>query len=153
MTRRSIVLGAVLILAAVAGCGGGQKPLSPEQERQQIAHILHSYLHAQVSGDGQSACALLTSTAQSELTGIVLKYGRGVIKARPSCQYAVKLVQAVAGQKLLQALSAARIERIQVEGDRATARILDSGAFPPQQVSLQRSGNTWKIAGVPGLGG
>jgi hypothetical protein len=63
------------------------------------------------------------------------------------------MAHAVAPAKLMAALATAHIGQVRVQGDNATAEITDGGAFSPQQVSLRRSGGTWRIAGVPGLGG
>lgn len=83
----------------------------------------------------------------------MLEAGKGLLTARPSCADAVGLVRAVAGAKLLNALSKAQIAHVQVQGNNATAEIIDGTAFGQQQVSLQRSGSTWQIAGVPALTG
>ena len=129
---------------AAGGCGSSHKPPSPEQ---QITQVLHSYLRAQTTGDGQTACSLLTNAAQRQLVTLVLQAGKGLITTRPSCQDAVGLVRAVAGTQLLGALSNARIARVKVDGDNATAQILDGAAFGQQQVSLQRSGRAGRSPG------
>ena len=140
----------VVIVVAAGGCGSSQKQPTAQQ-RQQIIEVLHSYLRAQTAGDGQAACSLLTNSAQRELEMLALQVGGGQITSQPSCQDAVGLVRAVAGKQLLDALSSAQIADVQVHSDSATAQILTGGAFGQQQVSLQRSGGSWKIDGVFGL--
>jgi len=142
---------AAIVAIAVAGCGSSHKATPSEQ--QQVEQVLRSYLRAQTSGDGQTACSLLTGAAQRQLETLVLQAGNGLLTTRPSCQDAVGLVRAVAGAKLLNALSKAQIAQVQVQGNDATAEIIDGAAFGQQQVSLQRSGSTWQIAGVPALTG
>jgi hypothetical protein len=149
--RRTAVL-AVLIATAAGGCGSSHK--SPPQEqvaRQQVTQTVRSYLRAQVAGDGQAACALLTASGQQELITLVVQAGKGLVTSRPSCQYAVALVRAVAGATILTALGQATVEAVNVAGSRATALVTAGTAFPNEQVSLQKVGMTWKIASVPGL--
>ena len=147
--RGASVVACMLVTMAVGGCGGGHRP----SDQQLITQALHSYLRAQASGEGQAACALLSVGAQQQLIGLVVKAGKGLITTRPSCQDAVGLVRAVAGARLLSALENARIEQIRVSGAHATAEVLDGTQFQPQQAILEKAGTTWKIAGVPGVGG
>jgi hypothetical protein len=151
---RAITIGntvAAIVAVALVGCGSSPKPKLTDP--QQVEQVLRSYLSAQTHGDGQTACSLLTDSAQRQLETLVLQAAKGALPSRPSCQDAVGLVQALAGAKLLDALSKARIGQVRVQGDTATSEIIDGTAFGHQQVSLQRSGSAWKIAGVPGLGG
>ncbi|HWK19126.1 MAG TPA: hypothetical protein VNR66_16895 [Solirubrobacteraceae bacterium] len=152
-TRPRILLAAsvavgVLSLAA-AGCGSSSSAPSAEQ---QVKQVLHNYLSAQASGDGQTACALLTPTAQSQLVGAVVKAGKGLLSATTSCSDAVGLVRAVAGAQVLAALKAAKIGQVQVHGSSATAEVTGGTVFGRQQVRLVKS-STWMIDGVPGLAG
>jgi hypothetical protein len=141
----------VAVAAAVGGCGSSPKPTVSEP--QQVEQVLHSYLHAQTHGDGQAACSLLTESAQHQLQTVVVQAAKGLLPSRPSCQDAVGMVHAVAGAKLMNALASAQITQVRVQGDSATAEITGGTVFGRQQVTLQRSDGTWKIAGVPGLGG
>ena len=118
---------AAILAIAVAGCGSSHKPTPTEQ--QQVERVLRSYLRAQTSGDGQTACSLLTDPAQRQLEALVLQAGKGLLTARPSCQDAVGLVHAVAGAKLLDALSKAQITQVRVQGNNAAAEIIDGTAF------------------------
>lgn len=149
--RRTSAL-AVLIAAAAAGCGGAHRSSSQEQvARQQVTQTVRSYLRAQVAGDGQAACALLTASGQQELTTLVMQAGKGLVTSRPSCEDAVALVRAVAGATILTALGQASVEDVHVTRSRATALVTAGTAFPNEHVSLQKVGTTWKIASVPGL--
>ncbi len=139
---------ACLSAAALAGCGGS----TPPSNQQQITGVLQSYLHAQVVGDGEAGCSVLTSTAQNQLISLVVKAGKGVITIRPTCADAVGLVRVAAGASLLGALRSARVEKVQVSGTQATAKIVDGAQFPPQTVTLEKVGAAWKITGVPALG-
>jgi hypothetical protein len=149
-TRHGSTVAAILAVG-LAGCGSSAKPTMSEP--QQVEQVLHSYLHAQTHGDGQAACSLLTESAQRELETVVVQAAKGLLPSQPSCQDAVGLVRTFAPAKLMEGLSNAHISQVRVQGDHATAEITDGTAFSPQQVSLQRVGGTWKIAGVPGLVG
>ena len=150
-TRHARTAAAAILAVAVAGCGSSRTPAPTEQ--QQVKQVLRSYLRAQTSGDGQTACSLLSNAAQRQLEALVLQAGKGLLRAPPSCQDAVGLVRAVGGAKLLNGLANAQISRVRVQGDKATAQVVDGTAFSPQQVSLQRSGSSWRITGVPALSG
>jgi hypothetical protein len=138
-----------VIAACGSSHGGSQRP----SDEQQIAQVVRSYLTAQTQGDGQTACSLLTSGGQRQLEALVVKRANGLISSQPSCTDAVSLVHSFAGSKLLNALSTARVERVEVNGGQATARVADGTAFAAQTVSLAKVGDAWRIAGVPGLGG
>jgi hypothetical protein len=62
-------------------------------------------------------------------------------------------VQSFAGSKLLNALSTARIGRVEVHGDAATAEVVNGSVLAPQTVSLAKVAGAWRIAGAPRLGG
>lgn len=116
-----------------------------------MTQTVRSYLRAQVAGDGQAACALLTAGGQQELISLVMKAGKGLVTTRPSCEDAVSLVRAVAGAKILGALAQAGVEDVHIAGAGATALVTDGMAFPNEQVALQKVGPSWKISSVPGL--
>jgi len=138
-----------ILAVAITGCGG---TAHKQSDQQVITQTLRSYLRAQSAGDGQTACALLTADAQNQLITLVVKGSNGLIKTRPSCEEAVGLVRAVAGQQLIGALNSAQISSVHVSGTHGSAEVIVD-AQPAQSVSLVKSGGTWRIAGVPGLSG
>jgi hypothetical protein len=141
-----VALMCALALAAPAGCGKAS-------DAQLISSMLRSYLRAQAFGDGVTACPLLTVAARRQLVALVVKASGGRVASGLSCENAFVLIQAVADAKVLQALEHARVERVRVTGGRATAAVVDGSQLRPQQVSLEKVGGSWKIAGAPGLGG
>ena len=142
------VCAACALAVLAAGCGAAHR----QSDVERVTQVLQSYLRAQAAGDGQAACALLTASGQNQLSALVIKAGKGLIKTRPSCQDAVGLVRAVAGQQLLDALKSAEIDNVQVRGAQAGAVVVVD-MRPGQKVSLEKTSAGWKIAGVPGLGG
>ena len=152
-SRRALAAAGALVVVAVSACGGSKHPANQQViARQQVTTAVRSYLQAQVAGDGQTACGLLTSAGQQQLSTLVMQASNGLLKSPPSCENAVGLVRALAGSKLLTALGHARVEQVRVSGTSASAEVVDGTAFPAQQVSLQKLGAAWKIAAVPGLG-
>jgi hypothetical protein len=149
---RRVLAAACLTALIIAACGGGKHSSNP-QEAQQVTQTLRTYLHAQSAGDGQAACAVLTTAAQQQLSTLVVQGSNGSITTPPSCPDAVRLVRTLAGSQIISALGSAQIEHVQVNGSQATADVVDGALFGTQQVVLQKAGGTWKIAGVPGLGG
>lgn len=142
-------VGAASVVAMVAaGCGGANKPT----DQQQIEQVLHSYLSAQATGDGQAACALLSPSGQSELITLVMTQAKGLVTTRPSCQDAVGLIRTFAGQSLMSALQNATIRQVQVAGSTGSAEVIVA-TQAAQRVTLEKSGTAWKISGVPGLAG
>jgi rhodanese-related sulfurtransferase len=67
--RGPTVVACMLAAVAVRGYGGSHEP----SDQQMVTEVLHSYLGAQASGDGQAACALLTADAQRQLIALIVK--------------------------------------------------------------------------------
>jgi hypothetical protein len=143
-----------MLVTALSGCGGSGSSSQPKvSDQQQITQILQSYLTAQTAGNGQTACPLLSAGAQNQLIGLVVSAAKGLLPSRPSCENAVALVSQFAGSTIVTGLKNAKVENVKVNGSNATAEIVDGGAFSPEQVKLQKVDGTWKITGVPSLGG
>ncbi len=152
MTGAGRTVAACLLTILAVGCGSGQKhTTTPASDQANVNAVLRSYLNAQAQGDGPTACGLLTTAAQNQLIDLVVSAGKGLITSRPSCSDAVGLAHAVAGAQLLSALQSARVEQIRVAGSGATAQVVDGNTFKPQRVTLEDTGGSWKITGVPGL--
>ncbi len=60
MVRRSAVFATTLAVLALAGCGGSTAASSPES-------TINNFLHAAAAGDGTTACALLSASAQQQV--------------------------------------------------------------------------------------
>jgi hypothetical protein len=155
---RSARASQTLVAACLAGlvlgaCGSSHGGSHRPTDEQQIGQVVRSYLSAQTQGDGQTACSLLTPGGQRQLEALVVKRANGLIPSQPSCTDAVSLVHSFAGSKLLKALNSARVGRVKVHGETATAQVADGTVFAPQTVSLTKGAGVWRIAGVPGLGG
>lgn len=148
------LLGPAIILAVAAGgCGGSSATSQQQSTKQSVTQTVRSYIAAQAGGDGQAACALLTSSGQQELISLVTKASKGALPITPSCADAVTLIRTFAGATIIDALQHSQVGNVQVNGDRATAQVVDGSAFSAQQVALQKVGGAWKIASVPGLAG
>jgi hypothetical protein len=127
---RAGLLAAVLLLTV--GCGGGESQ-SPSGARR----ALERYYAALASGDGRSACRLLTEARRRALdqppggcSKDVLREGAGLESPRD-----------------------AGISRVRVDGDEATARVTTSQGHGAAEhsvlrvVRLRRTSGGWRIAG------
>ncbi len=127
--RRATFLGAGALLAALSGCGGAS-------DQEQVRTTLNAYFGAVVKGDGRAACARLSRLGQRDLI-------KSVAGSR-TCdqavtQYRLGLTPAQRAQ-----LRAVGVERVVVDGDRATAYI--SGVPGVRSGALEREDGSWKVA-------
>jgi hypothetical protein len=148
-TRMTTVLIASLI---AAGCGGGSKAPS---DAERVASTIKDYLRLQAEGDTAQACALLTASGRRQLTRYVAEQARSTPLATGglTCDRAIALVRLVAGTELLDAMRNAEVENVHITGPRANAEVVGAGEVGRRPVSLQKTGDVWKIRAVPGLGG
>jgi hypothetical protein len=116
-TRRACALIAVALLAAVpAGCGGsddgesgGAAQASDAAAGQEVRQAMRSLENALYAGDGKKYCAALTEVSAS---------GSGV--TGQSCEESVReLVPKPLAPSVI-ATVRSRIQRVEVDGDRAT---------------------------------
>lgn len=133
---------------AIAGCGG-----TTVSDTERVTQAIHAYLQAQVAGDGQRACSQLSSSGQRQLVTLTSKMAKGLAGNRLSCEEAVGLIRGVAGTPLLRALSRARVANVKINGQRASADVVDGKPMAREHVLLEKIGSAWKITSVPGLPG
>jgi hypothetical protein len=142
--RRAAVAAAVAALvAAGGGCGGddgGDSPPAPEAAGAAVT----GFSRALGSGDGETACGLLTSGARAAFIKRV-----ETIAGTRDCATAMMRVHDAAGAEVNEALSTATVSGVQVNGDSATAKLTAGGHAT--SVSLQKQDGDWKLTGVPGI--
>jgi hypothetical protein len=129
---------ALIILAALlaAGCGG-----SADSDEAGVEDTITSYLSSIASGDGGTACEQLSGfEARSifEEALIVLPELRAT-----SCADALTELSGSLGGPEKDALEAAEVEQVKVDGDVATARIVGG----TKTASLEKIDNRWVISG------
>jgi len=143
-----------LLIAALvaAGCGGGSQAPS---DADLVASTIKDYLRLQADGDAVQACTLLTASGRRQLTAFVAERARSMPLATGSltCERAIELVRLVAGTELLDAMRNAEVENVHVTGPRANAEVVGTGDVGRRPVSLQKTGDVWRIRAVLSLGG
>jgi hypothetical protein len=142
----------VVLLAAVAGCGGeaerARPAAEPEADRRAIAEHVSGYLRAYATGDGARACAGLTPALRG-------RSASGLSCAELLRRVGPKLLTAVGpGEReaLLDRVSDPANIVVTVTGDVATAGVepLRPGRST-SRVRLSRQGGRWLISelGLP----
>lgn len=127
--RPAALLAGGVLLTGASGCGGAS-----DQER--VRTTLKAYFGAVVQGDGRAACARLSRSGRRDLI-------RSVAASR-TCEQAVTQYQAGLTPAQRTQLRAVRVERVTVDGDRATAYV--SGVPGVRSGALEREDGEWKVA-------
>lgn len=127
--RPATFLAAGALLGALSGCGGAS-------DKEQVRGTLKAYFDAVVNGDGHGACARLSRSGQRDLIHSVA--------ASRTCAQAVTQYRAGLTPAQRAQLRAVRVERVMVDGDRATAYI--RGVPGVRSGSLEREEGSWKVA-------
>jgi ketosteroid isomerase-like protein len=143
--RRAIAL--VIASGLVAsGCGGSDKP----SDKQQIETVLTTYYKAFAGGDSATACNQLAK----DTIDLLEKQARG-----KSCTAVLDAALKRPDYAVIAAkLNSAKVTRVTVAGDKATAAIEvlgvpgAKGGRAATTVPLKKEKGSWKIASVVGQG-
>jgi hypothetical protein len=130
----------VLAGALLAGCGGGGKAPDSEAVRSAVG----DFSKALGTGDGGTACGLLTTQARAEFIKRTASLG-----GTRDCAGAIAKIHDAAGADVNAAFSSATVADVKVMGDTATATLTASGHRAP--VSLAKEDGDWRLQGVPGI--
>jgi hypothetical protein len=126
----------LVITAAVAGCGSGEKSSSSPADAVRVYHA------AIADGDAGKACDQLSDQAQKQLRDSTQGAARG------SCEQVIELVVAFYDRTTKEALRKAKVT-VKEKGDSATASFqapVGLGGPPQTQTyELSRQGGEWKI--------
>ena len=137
--RRGVSATLAALALVLGGCGGESERPEPERVRSTVA----DYAHAFGNGDGERACALLTSGARDGFAKRV-----ATLVGTRDCAEAVTKLQSVAGPNVTGPFRAASVEGVEVTGDTANAQ-LKAGAGTTE-VTLEKHGGDWLLTRVPG---
>ena len=121
----------ILLLCAVAGCGGGDGD-DPDEVRQ----VLRDFVEATNQRDGEALCGdLLTQEYKEGATGAAGE------QADEACRQQLD----VTTELKLRLISVGKVE---IDGDEATARaVIDTdGVEIPRLFMLEREDGKWKLA-------
>jgi ketosteroid isomerase-like protein len=134
----------VLVIALLAGCGGG----GPKTDAGAVKQVIEDAAKAVAAGDGAKACSYLTPDAQRQ---VQLQIGSGVLGS-VDCGTLVKQATLVLTPLDKQQLKDLEPTSLQVAGDSASATVASSAAASQGpamsvQLHLTKVGGDWKISG------
>ena len=137
--RRACVF-ALAVALLVAGCGGKSKP----SDKAQIETVLTTYYTAFGSGDSGGACQELAKATKE-----ALEKAAGGKDCTEVLDAALKRPEY---KKIAPTLKGAKVKKVTIAMDKATARILVPGLKASTPVALKKENGAWKIASVAGDG-
>jgi hypothetical protein len=135
MRRAKAILAPVVLVLALAGCGGG--------DEDDVKSTLRSYLDAFAKGDGSKSCDLMTTKTRAQFVDRVK-----VITDTSDCGKSIEAIRKQAGTTVMKALEETEISEVEVDGDRASAK-LTNGANT-SRAQLEKEDGEWRVAAVPG---
>jgi hypothetical protein len=140
--RRAFIVGlaaAVAAAGAAAGCGDSNESQN-DKRVDAIAQTYKTYIEAVKQGDGKAACELLTPAFQRRAGSSVAVGSRSKLKGA-ACPKAIAQGTLPQIQQVVP-----NLERIEVNGDRASGFDPGEGLIGPQKVLFKRLGGDWKIS-------
>jgi hypothetical protein len=132
VTSRAHVLGVLIALLAVAGCGGDERPRATPQDG--VRKAVSGYLGALRARDWARACRSLTPGARRAIEDA----------AGATCVRALATGSALAGEELASAAREVAGAAVRISG--ATATLGPLGDLP-EPLRLRRVGGRWLVAG------
>ena len=135
----------ILVVAVLAGCGGGG---APKSDADAVAQTLKDAAGAVADGDGDKACSYLTPDAQRQAQ---LQVGAGVL-GNVDCPTLVKRATAFMAPLDKEQIKDLQPQNVQVNGDSASATLATNTGAPAGQgisvqLNLQKVNGDWKISG------
>ena len=124
-------------VAVVAACGGSD---SSDTQSDAIAQTWSAYIEAVKSGDGELACEQLTPTFRRQAAQLVTPRERKRLKGA-SCATAIEQGTLRAALQQFEP----NLERVQVNGRRASGFQPGQGPLGPEKILFRRLGGDWKI--------
>jgi hypothetical protein len=136
--RRASIVGLLVAIAAVTvACGDSSEN---DKQADAVAGTYTAYIEAVKSGDGEVACELLTPAFQRRAGDAVAIGTRAKLKGA-ACPKAIEQGTLPQIQQVVP-----NLERIQVNGKRASGIDPGEGQIGPQKVLFERLGGDWKIS-------
>jgi hypothetical protein len=132
--RRAALLGLVMVVSALAGCGGSDKPT----DKEQITQTLTTYYAAFGKGDSAGACDEFAKETRAEL-----EKASGGKDCTEVLDAALKRPEYA---RIASKLGGARVEQVNIVRDQATARILVPELKASTPVALKHEDGAWKIS-------
>ena len=139
MTTRALFAGALVTTALIAGCGDDDDGGDSGGDEAAIEQAVRNYGVAIADGEATRACALLSPAGRRQIEQQQSALTKRQIS---SCPPAVRALNESLSPEDAEASREIELEQIEVDGDAATARVVDGNG-----VLLVRSGESWLIAG------
>jgi phage-related minor tail protein len=148
MGKRIPVVAALVTATGLiaAGCGGGSGGGSADTANAK--QTMTRFLSAVAAGDGPTACSLVTTSGQVKLGATAVG----------SCSQSIALLSAKMSPELKKALQSAQVNKVTINGTKATIQNADVTSTQgdlssflkpgrPPSVLTKQSNGTWKISG------
>ena len=136
--RRVFIIGLVAAIGAVAAACGDSDESDPQADA--ISRTYTTYIEAVKKGDGKAACELLTPAFQRRAGRSVAVGTRANLKGA-ACPKAIEQGALPQIQQV-----EPNLERIEVNGNRASGFDPGEGIIGPQKVLFKRIDGDWKIS-------
>ena len=134
---RRVALAALAAAAlAAAGCGG-------DDDKDKVRETVQAYVDSFVKGDAARTCSLMTEETRREFVK-----GARPLAPTSDCATATIAVRAAAGRKAIDALRDAKISKVTIQGNSASARLKASSG--ESVATLTKKGGEWKVSSAPG---
>jgi hypothetical protein len=133
---------AAMTVALLVGCGGSGG--SSSSSNDDVRAVTENFVKAFGSGDGKTACTLLTPAGQA---AFVKKVG-GPLGVK-DCVAAVAAAHGEAAAELNLDFSGASVKSVKVNGSTASAVV--SAGSRSLNARLSSAGGSWRLVSVPGL--
>jgi ketosteroid isomerase-like protein len=133
---RCAAVASLVVALAVAGCGGGD-------DKDDVRATVQAYLDSFVKGDAARTCSLMTEETRTEFVK-----GARPLAPTSDCATATIAVRAAAGRKAIDALRDAKISKVTVQGNSASAKL--KARSGESVATLTKQGGEWKVSSAPG---
>ena len=130
--RTAIITGCAAAALAFAGCG--------KSDEDKVKETVTSYIDALSSGDGAKACGLVSESAANQI--------KTQSKAKDCATAIEAFTKSPQGPAVKKAFDAAKVEKVEVKGKKATATIRVASQTAP--LPLEKDGDDWKLSSVGG---
>ena len=132
MRTATLAAGCAAATLAFAGCG--------KSDDEKVKETATQYLKALSTGDGDKACGLVSAGAANQI--------KTQSKAKDCASAIESFTKSADGAAVMKAFKAAKVEKVQVKGKKATATIKVANQTAP--LPLEKNGDDWKLSSVGG---
>ncbi len=132
MRTATLAAGCAAAAFSLGGCG--------KSDEDKVKETVNSYIDALSAGDGDKACGLVSESAAKQI--------KTQSKAKDCATAIESFTKSSEGAAVRSAFKAAKVEKIKVDGKKATATIRVASQTAP--LPLEKDGDNWKLSSVGG---